>query len=65
VPPGLVQLRELLRQEPLMTQVSATRLEQLGRSLLRGLRIGGADPAGLGARRAESALVASLPVAGG
>ena len=29
-----------MRVEPLMTQVGASRLEQLGRFLLRGLRIG-------------------------
>ena len=40
MPVGLVQLRQLLRQEPLMTQTGASRLEKLGRFLLRGLRIG-------------------------
>ena len=32
--------RWLLRQEPVMTMSDAPRLEQLGRFLLRGLRIG-------------------------
>ena len=40
MPAGLVFIRWLLRQEPVMTMSDAPRLEQLGRFLLRGLRIG-------------------------
>ena len=36
----MVFIRWLLRQEPVMTMSDAPRLEQLGRFLLRGLRIG-------------------------
>ena len=36
----MVFIRWLLRQEPVMTISDAPRLEQLGRFLLRGLRIG-------------------------
>ena len=40
MPPGLVFIWWVLRQEPVMTMSDAPRLEQLGRFLLRGLRIG-------------------------
>ena len=36
----MVQLGELLREKPLITQTGASRLKQLGRFLVRGLRIG-------------------------
>jgi hypothetical protein len=37
---GLVQLRQLLHLEPVNHELETFRLEQLGRFLLRGLRIG-------------------------